>query len=104
MRTNGTLTYAIYNGTYALDDNGEAIDTQVTWSEPLPCSIKSVTDDRVGRYEDGEFRQASYEIMIEMQPFPYNRVRLERLGEDLGEHRVISAEPLVTVGRTLIKV
>lgn len=101
MRTNGTLKYAIItdNGE---NEYGEAVDSTIEWSEPVPCSIKTNSDTRLGAYEDGEFRQASYQIMIELAEFPYNRISLERLGEDLGEHRVISAEPLATVGRTKI--
>ena len=62
------------------------------------------SDNRKGRYEDGEFRQASFTILVECIPFPYNRVKLERMGENLGEYRVMNAEPLTTVGRTQIVV
>jgi len=104
MRTNGTLRYAIVTEG-GLNEWGEADDTaSVEWSDPIPCSIKVNNDTRLGTYEDGEFRQASYQIMIELAEFPYNRITLERLGEDLGEHRIISAEPLTTVGRTKITV
>lgn len=101
MRTNGTLRYAIVTDG-GLNEYGEEQGSTVSWSEPIPCSIKTLSDSRVGKYEDGEFRQASYQIMIELAEFPYNRIRLERLDEDLGEHRIISAEPLSTVGRTKI--
>lgn len=102
MRTNGTLKYAkITEG--GENEYGEADNTaSVEWSEPIPCSIKVLSDSRIGKYEDGEFRQASYQILIELAEFPYTRIQLERLDEDLGEHRVISAEPLSTVGRTQI--
>ena len=93
MRYNGTLRYEI------LTEGG--IDE---WSDPLPCSIKANSDNRKGRYEDGEFRQASFTILVECIPFPYNRVKLERMGENLGEYRVMNTEPLTTVGRTQIVV
>lgn len=102
MRTNGTLKYAIITEG-GENEWGEVDDTaSVEWSEPIPCSIKTLSDSRIGKYEDGEFRQASYQILIELAEFPYNRIQLERLDEDLGEHRIISAEPLSTVGRTKI--
>lgn len=101
MRANGTLKYAIITDG-GENEYGEACETIMEWSEPVPCSIKTNNDTRIGAYEDGEFRQASYQIMIELARFPYNRIRIERKGEDLGEHRIISAEPMTTVGRTKI--
>ena len=49
-------------------------------------------------------RMASFTIMIELAEFPYNSVKLERLGEYLGEYQVLNAEPLTSVGRTKITV
>lgn len=104
MRTNGTLRYEMLNGG-GLNEWGEVADiAQSTWSVPIPCSIKTNSDTRKGKYEDGEFRQASFLILVEVMPFPHVRVKLERHGEELGEYRVLSSEPLTTVGRTQIMV
>lgn len=103
MRYNGTLRYEILAGG-GTDEFGEPIEAQSSWSDPLPCSIKTNNDNRRGKYEDGEFRQASFTILVECVPFPHNRVKLERLGENLGEYGVMSAEPLTSVGRTQIVV
>lgn len=103
MRTNGTLKYQITTEG-GLNEFGEPIKAQTTWSEATPCSIKTNKDTRKGKYEDGEFRQASFIILIELEKFPHNRIKLERLGEDLGEYSILSAEPLTTVGRTQIMV
>lgn len=104
MRTNGTLRYEMLNGG-GLNEWGEVADTaQSAWSAPIPCSIKTNSDTRKGKYEDGEFRQASFLILVEVMPFPHVRVKLERHGEKLGEYRVLSSEPLTTVGRTQIMV
>ena len=92
------------NADEVLSEWGEPIKAQSAWSEAIPCSIKTNSDNRKGRYEDGEFRQASFTILVECIPFPYNRVKLERMGENLGEYRVMNAEPLTTVGRTQIVV
>ena len=89
---------------FSLPTNTEPLRARSDWSDPLPCSIKTNSDNRKGRYEDGEFRQASFTILVECIPFPYNRVKLERMGENLGEYRVMNAEPLTTVGRTQIVV
>lgn len=103
MIYNGTLRYEIL-AEGGINEWGEPIEAQSTWSEAIPCSIKTNSDNRKGQYEDGEFRQASFTILIECIHFPYNRIKLERMGENLGEYRVMSAEPLTTVGRTQIVV
>lgn len=105
MRYNGVLQYQIVSQSEELNEYGEiAIDQSVSWSEDIPCSIKTNIDTRRGKYEDGEFRQASFNILIEVSSIDAKRVRLTRLGEDLGEYRILSVEPLTTVGRILIMV
>ena len=103
MRTNGFLRYESISGG-GLNEYGEPISAQSSWSDPLPCSIKTNSDTRKGKYEDGIFRQASFLILIELKAFPHLRISLERNGEDLGEYDVLSSEPLTTVGRTQIMV
>lgn len=103
MRTNGTLKYEIVSGG-GLNDYGEVEEAHSEWSDPIPCSIKTNSDTRKGKYEDGEFRQASFTVLIESAEFPHKRISLERQGENLGEYRVLSSEPLTTVGRTQIMV
>ena len=103
MRTNGTLQYETIVGG-GVNEYGEPIAAQSEWSEPIPCSIKTNSDNRRGRYEDGIFRIASFDILIELAEFPHNTVKLNRLGEELGEYQVLSAEPMTTVGRTKITV
>ena len=105
MRYNGVLQYQIVSQSEELDEYGEiATEQSVSWSEEIPCSIKTNKDTRKGKYEDGEFRQASFNILIEGSSIDANRVKLSRLGEDLGEYRVLSVEPLTTVGRVQIMV
>lgn len=103
MRGNGILRYQIVaNG--GLNEHGEAIPSQVGWSKAIPCLIRTNNDNRKGTYEDGEYRQSSYSVMIECMEFPYSRIMLERLGAPLGEFPVISAERFPNVGRTVITV
>lgn len=86
-----------------MNEYGEPVAASVAWGDPIACSIKTNNDTRKGKYEDGEFRQASFTILIELVGgFDADRVKLERLGEDLGEYRVLSVEPLATVGRIQI--
>lgn len=101
MRTNGILRYEVVREG-GVDEYGEVIAPSSEWSEPIPCSIKTNSDNRKGKYEDGEFRQASFTVLVELTPFPYGRVSLQRSGEELGEYRVLSSEPLTSVGRTQI--
>lgn len=105
MRYNGTLKYQTLTENGQVNEYGEPVAAQVSWSDPVPCSIKTNSDTRKGRYEDGEFRMASFTVLIEYREgFAAERVKLERLGEDLGEFQVISVEPLTTVGRIQIMV
>lgn len=103
MRCNGYIKRFLSQDE-AIDEFGEPVAQQTSWSDPIPCSIKTNNDTRKGKYEDGEFRQASFIILIESESFDAERVKLSRLGEELGEYRIMSVEPLVTVGRTQIMV
>lgn len=103
MRTNGFLRYESVSGG-GLNEYGEPISAQSSWSDPMPCSIKTNSDTRKGKYEDGIFRQASFTILIELADFPHKRISLERMGESLGEFDILSVEPLTSVGRVQIMV
>lgn len=105
MRYNGSIQYQIVSQSEELNEYGEvASHTSTSWSDEIPCSIKTNSDTRKGKYEDGEFRQASFLILIELEKFDAKRVRLSRFDEDLGEYRILSIEPLTTAGRVQIMV
>lgn len=92
-------------GTSTENEFGELVESTSLWSEPIPCHIKTNSDNRRGKYEDGEFRQASFTILTEqMDNLSFNRVRLERQGEDLGEYGVMNAENIESRNRTQILV
>lgn len=103
MRTNGTLKYLV-NSEKTMNEFGEVVASNVKWSEPIECSIKTNSDNRKGRYEDGVFRMASFTILVECTEFRSERISLERHGETLGEYEIISKEPLCGVGRVKIVV
>lgn len=105
MRTNGTLQYAVIDDdAVTMNEYGESVSSEQSWSEPIECSINVNSDNRIGSYEDGEFHVASYTILIETITFEHDRILLTRDGKSLGEFRVISIQPLSTVGRTQILV
>lgn len=105
MRYNGSLKCQTLTGNEQMNEYGEPVAAQVSWGDPVPCSIKTNSDTRKGKYEDGEFRMASFTILIEfVAGFAADRVKLERNGEELGEYRVLSVEPLTSVGRIQIMV
>ena len=92
-------------GTSTENEFGELVESTSLWSEPIPCHIKTNSDNRRGKDEDGEFRQASFTILTEqMDNLSFNRVRLERQGEDLGEYGVMNAENIESQNRTQILV
>lgn len=107
MRTNGTLQYQILSQG-GIDANGEPIEPTETWSDAVACSIKTNSDNRKGVYEDGEFRMASFIVLLEADAsrdfVSIKRIKLSRGAETLGEYRVICSEPLVTQGRFQIMV
>lgn len=87
-----------------MNEDGEPIKGTTIESTPIPCAIITNSDTRKGVYEDGEFRQASYTILIEEQAFHYERIKLQRGREEIGEFRVLRATPLLTMGRVEILV
>ena len=105
MRTNGTLQYEITTPG-GVNEYGEPIASQTSWCDPIRVSINANTDTRRGRYEDGQFRQASFTVLIERNAHldidvisDIKRVRLVRGRESLGEYFVLSCAPCDTVGR-----
>lgn len=102
MRYNGNIRYLLTTDD-SLNEYGELVAAPETWSDPTPCSIKTNSDTRKGVYEDGQFRQASFTVLVELASIAeVKRVRIERLGEDLGEYQVMSIEPLSLMNRTQI--
>ena len=104
MRTNGTLQYSIPSEV-GFNEDGEPIAAgSVFFSEDIPCLIRVVTNNSKGRYEDGKFNQASYEILVESANFPLtvNRVKLFRAGVFLGEFAIQGLPTPTTMDRVKI--
>lgn len=105
MRYNGKLYIQTLSGG-GINEYGEPIASQYAWGPVIPCIIETISDTRKGRYEDGRFRQSSFNILFcSVCPITsIKRVRLERKGEVLGEFDVISVESFEGVGRVRITV
>lgn len=97
MRTNGMLQFSTF-ASGGFNDDGEPIMGINSWSEAIPCSIKAVTNNSKGRYEDGKFNQASYEVLAEPDNrlLTVKRIRLFRGETELGEF-VVQGLPTPTI-------
>lgn len=102
MRCNGVMQIeTVKKG--GVDEWGEPIPAVTGWGEAIDCAIETNTDSRLGKYEDGEFRQASFTILVEGNfPISLSRLKLSRYDDELGEYRVLSCTPLPSMGRTKI--
>lgn len=103
MRTNGYLQYLTHTEGGFNEDGEPIMDTDI-WSSPVSCSIKTVTNNSKGRYEDGKFNQASYEVLVESGkvPIDINRVKLARHDVELGEYAVQGKPVPTTMDRVII--
>lgn len=102
MRTNGTLQYNIHTSG-GFNDEGEPVSSDA-WSEDVKCFIRTVTNNSEGRYDDGKFNQASYEVLVEdgQIPIDVNRVKLTRGKTELGEFAVQGLPLPLTMSRVRI--
>lgn len=86
---NGHISGKIKTGG-GLDDNGNPIQPSSIWGELIPCYIKVNTRNNLGKQNGNTFTIASYEILINPQPFESERVKLiDGFGKDLGEFSVM---------------
>lgn len=105
MRINGTIR-AMTSAGAALSEWGEPAAQEQTWSDPVPCHIKTDTEDRTWTYSDGTQRRASFTVLTEgpQAMSLAGRVKLERLGEELGEFEIVSIVPVASMNRVKITV
>lgn len=50
--------------------NGRPVPVQNTLSDPIPCNIKTLHEDKRGKVIDSVFTQASYEVLIDISLVP----------------------------------
>jgi hypothetical protein len=100
---NGTITAKVKTGG-DLDADGYPVKPDETWEQPVPCHVKLNRKNNLGKQNGNTFIIASYEVLIEPQPFESERVRLTEHGRDLGEFSVLWTEYLEAVGALKIVV
>ena len=87
-----------------LDGEGNPMKPSESWGDPIPCRITTNKRNNLVKQNGNTFTIASYEILIGLQPFTAERVKLERFGRDLGEFSVMFAEYMEAVGAIKIVV
>lgn len=86
MKFNGTIQLKVKRGG-GRDNNGNPIPVSYDWSDPTGCLFKRIKHNQI--YQEGKFDISSYEILIEMQDFQTDRVRLiDNRNNVLGEFEV----------------
>jgi len=93
---NGYISAKIKTGG-GLDENGNPARPSEAFGEQIPCRITTNKRNNIGKQNGNTFTVASYEILIEMQPFEAERIKLNQLGKDLGEFSVLWTEYLESV-------
>jgi hypothetical protein len=82
-----------------LDTDGNPVPAPTTTEAEMPCRIKAVKLDELGRQNGNTFEQASYEILIDRQRFEATEVELINVdGVNLGTFTVMQVETLEAVG------
>lgn len=100
---NGTIQARLKTGG-GLDADGYPVKSVESWSPPVPCHVRMNRKNNLGKQNGNSFTVASYEILIEPQPFETERVKLTEHGRGLGEFSVLWTEYLDAVGSLKIVV
>jgi hypothetical protein len=101
MTKNGTVSYSTKTGGGFL--NGNPVPVSTVWSDPIDCLFTVLAEKNRRIVFDDNSKVAFYEILIEMQPFESDRIRLtNNRGKVLGEFQVQNVQFLDLVGRVKI--
>lgn len=104
MITNGTIQPIQTTGGGKTPTGDPIAATQVPGT-PIECFIKSISQSNKGKYDGGKFTAATFEILIEDQPFDAKRVKLtNESGLELGDFEIQKFELLSIVQRIKITV
>lgn len=102
---NGTIQAKIKTGGGIDDDTGYPIPAEVSWGDPIPCQFRANTYSNRGKANGEAFTIASYEILIDEQPYDAEMLVLQdESGKSLGEFSVIDIKPLAAVCQVKILV
>lgn len=99
---NGTLRIVSSTDKGGYDANGLPIEVDEHLSNPIACNIKTLSHNHRGKSIDGEFTQASYEILLDAMVVPHftaEKVKLyDNRGQAIGVFRVQDVQHLDFVG------
>lgn len=101
--TNGTIS-AKEKQSGVISENGYPVEQPELWSQPVPCRITTIKGNKLADTSGNKYVDASYNILIELQSFEAEQVRLMRFGKDLGTFSVRWIEPLNAVNAIKITV
>ena len=97
---NGTIEIKIKTEGGINQETGYPIKPSESWGTPIECQFRATKKDLQARSNGEPYIQASYEILIEEQPYKAEQIRLtDALGNEKGEFSVIQIEPLLAVGK-----
>lgn len=92
---NGTIETKIKTGGGIDPDTDYPIAPSVSWGNPIKCQYRANKYSNKGKANGEAFTIASYEILIDEQPYNAEMLRLRDIsGKILGEFSVIEVEPL----------
>lgn len=96
---NGTIELKQKKGGGGIDpETGYPVKASFTWGEPIPCQYSANKYDNLGRVNGEHFITASYTVLIELQTFEAEQLRLkDRSGKLVGEFSIMQVEPLDAV-------
>ena len=69
--------------------NGMPVKVSETPGSPIPCNIKTNTNDHKGKVVDGEFTRSSFEILVDSVYFPHFTAEYVILTDNRGNGEVI---------------
>ena len=102
---NGTIETKIKSGGGINPETGYPNKPSEAWGEPIPCQFRANSYSNKGRTNGEAFTIASYEILIDEQPYEAEQLRLlNDSGKVLGEFSVIDIKPLAAVCQVKILV
>lgn len=102
---NGNIETKIKSGGGINPETGYPNKPSEAWGEPIPCQYQANNNSLKGRTNGEAFRIASYEILIDEQPYESEQLRLsDDNGKVIGEFSVIDIKPLAAVCQVKILV
>ena len=99
----GTISAKIKNGGGINPETGAPIPVESSWGEPVKCKYKANLLNNKGRYTNGNFQQASFEITTPHMDFEASIIRLYDSRNNLVcEKEVMSIEVLEYIQRVKV--